>query len=675
MPQRTTKTNTQVYSSAIGGAVFEGRVWAVKPNMPSPNDATTQAAAYRTLNRNKSANVAAWLGIRYGQAPIGALRFKPCVAYTYAAGNYLMTAQPAPPYQRFAEELDSNGRTRYGMPLVGAYDWVGFGAKEAEDCATLNIFAPSGLTGRPVVVHFHGGAWGVYHAMGPQQIGDVLAAHKGCVVVTVEYPLSTFGHFPHPDLLASGEPSTAYTFMRMALKWVYDNITAFGGDPAKVVISGSSAGGAAVQLFLEDDTAQTWFSAAWIGSGGGTAQYLNASYYTPKTKRMERAIRVASPGLWSSHPSYLTVADAIAAMGFAWTMQNAMPVGYVQALADARKTPTPASVIAAQSGGDLVIVDVPTDNFYPFRRGSYYNAIEAAKAGKFRKPFVSLYAECEALNLMGGDYVSIRTSLLGLSTATLDGWAQRLGYSNYAGWVAGAWQPVGGLEGQSSAQFKTSIDPLCIDCENRRVLYTHAVFGYAAWRVARAATSTASAAAYLCCNNFSANSTWAGHSQEVALMFGQIEWLVAGLVDFPAADPAGIYANNRMDGIYASEMMMQALAAMAATGNPGGAYSYAGFDLFSDVATRPDPYDPMDPNNIYKGAQYVGTWTAFDLANQDKVNVFGKYFDPINNLNAGTFGAGGDIVAGLDGTRDARLRYVSYMGAAMAEYRLLLEGV
>jgi hypothetical protein len=66
---------------------------------------------------------------------------------------------------------------------------------------------------------------------------------------------------------------------------------------------------------------------------------------------------------------------------------------------------------------------------------------------------------------------------------------------------------------------------------------------------------------------------------------------------------------------------------MAATGNPNGPYSYAGFDLFSDPATHPAD-----------SGQFTGTWTAFNASDQGKVNMLGKYFDALNNLNAGTFG-------------------------------------
>lgn len=661
MPIRAVRTDIPVVSGSVGGATFEGRRWVVSPHVPIPLDGTTQAAAYIAANKDKTKNVAVWR-IRFGKTPTGDLRFKPCQIYVYPPGLHAAYGPGQPPYQRYATELAKVGRPEFGEPDVGDYDWIGMGTQETEDCLWLTIFAPEGATGRQVNFHISGGAWGVYHQDGPQQLGHRLAAHKGSVVVLPGYRRSIFGHFPHPDLIEDNEPSVAYTDIKKALEWVHNNIAAFGGDPAQVGISGTSAGGAAVQLLLADDDTQTWFRAALIGSGGGTARYLPASYYTKRSMKDEMAIRAASPVLFSQHPDYRTLKQAIDAMGFAWAMQHAARVETLQGLHDARTTVSADSVAAAQAGGSLVLMETATDNVYPFQRSDDYSAVEAAKSGKFRKPFVSLFAECEALNLLGDDYVSLRTALLALSTATLNGWAQRLGYADYEGWKAGAWMPVGGLESLSSSQYKTAVDPLCVDCENRRVLYTHAVFGYAAWRVARAAIETGSATSYLACNNFSANSIWAGHSQEVALMMNNVEWVVAGGGEYPDATVPGLYVNNRMDAFYVSEFMMQMLAALAATGNPNGPFSYAGFDLFADPATHPAD-----------GGQFTATWHEYEIANPGHMNVIGKYFDPLDNLNAGTFGPGGDIVAGLDIQRDARVRYVEYMEAAMLEYLSLLE--
>lgn len=681
MPIRTVITTTPAVSGIFGlnSTQLTGRRWTVQPLLPIPDDITTQAVQFVTSNRNKSANVSVWSNVQYGQDPVGALRFKPCAPYVYpTAGPYDAIVQTPPPYQRYGEELGTDGRFEFGDDDVGAYDWPGMGVKETESCLRLNIFAPEGLSNRPVIFHIHGGGWGVYHSRGPQQLGHRMAAHKGCVVVTVEYRLSTRGHFPHPDLIESNEPSVAYTDIKVALEWVYNNISAFGGDNTKICISGTSAGGAAVQLLMTDDDTQTWFSSAWIGSGGGGANYIDSDYYNDLTRLYEKAIRGMAPILSSKDPAYHRVSDAITANGFAWAMQNALRIEDLEALADAGEYLTYSSVKAAvASGSALATYTAATANIYPFKRGTHDSAIEAAKDGKYRKPFVSLYVECEALTLLAdGSTDGLRTALLNLSTDTLDSWSQRLGYIDYDGWKAAAWQPVvsvdyadvgggainyTGLGHLSSSWFGRvahspnipSADSL--EAENRRVLYTHAVFGYPAWRVARAATETASATAWLIVNNFSPNGVWASHSQEVSLMLGNIEWVVAGKKEFDviATPDPGWYVANYMDSIYASEFMMQALAALAATGDPDGAYTYLGFDLFDDPATLPSPASYVQP-----------TFQEYEVANPGYANVIGKFFDQYN-LN------------GYDPTlmswRDARSQYGDQMGAAMLEYESLLE--
>lgn len=659
MPQRIIDTSTPCFLDLGGGVILQGKRVRVYPFHVSPNDATTQAATFRAVTVSQFKPVEVYY-IRVGSA----VRFAAPAPYVYPAGTHDCTDAPTVPWQTPNEGLDTNGRPDLGLPDGGTYNWRAWSSHMSEDSLYMMLMRPVGAASAPGVCGYHGGANVINSIFGPQHRPHMLAAHKGMVCGFGAYRLTTFGHMPHEDFAVAGEPSVAYLDQKLSLQWLNTNAAAIGLDLSKLAISGTSAGGAAVLQLLADDSAQSLFASAFVGSGGGTGNYPGTTYYNDRANRAAYVSEALSPILSSLDPTYRTVKDMIDDGGdTADVMQSGLRPEHVLAFADVNTILTAASVRAAIEGtGNLVAITRPEpENVYPFKRGPYANAIEAAKAGKIRKPAIIMYAECEALNLLGGDYVSIRTTLLALPASTLDGWAQRLGYADYAGWVAGAWQPIGGLQSLPSAQFKTSIDPLAVDCENRRVLYTHAVFGYPAWRMARAATETASATVWLLLNNFSANSIWAGHSQEVPLIFGNPSWVVAGLQDFPSANPPGTYANNRMDGLYASEIMMQMLAGLAATGNPDGAYSYAGFDLF---VSNP----PADG-----GSLSLASLTANTLAQPGHHNVLGKWFDPLDNLNAGTFGPGSSITLGLDIQRDARLHYQPYMDAAYAEYFGLLE--
>jgi hypothetical protein len=177
--------------------------------------------------------------------------------------------------------------------------------------------------------------------------------------------------------------------------------------------------------------------------------------------------------------------------------------------------------------------------------------------------------------------------------------------------------------GQLAESFWISVLVINVgDTENRRVLFTDAVFGYPAWRIARACTETGSAPAWLLKNNQSLNAIFAGHSAMVSYLFGTTEWQVSGVL----GDGATADTNLHMDGILSAEIMMQKLAAHAATGNPNGAYHYDGFNLFSDPATLPTD-----------GGSITGSMTPYALTQPDMADTFGKATPGTKLLNAGTF--------------------------------------
>jgi len=145
-----------------------------------------------------------------------------------------------------------------------------------EDCLSLNVFAPAwtpvevpkGRERRPVMVWIHGGG----SAVGTSANYDVVrnyAAHDAMVVVTVNYRLGVLGWFCHPalheaDAATPQERSGNFGTLDLiaALRWVLDNIAAFGGDPACVTIFGESAGGQHVLTLLASPLAAGLFHRA-----------------------------------------------------------------------------------------------------------------------------------------------------------------------------------------------------------------------------------------------------------------------------------------------------------------------------------------------------------------------------------------------------------------------------
>lgn len=140
----------------------------------------------------------------------------------------------------------------------------------SEDCLYLNIWTSRtrGKT-KPVMVWIHGGGFSNGSAAMPLYWGDRLAK-RGVVVVSIAYRLGVFGFLAHPDQSAEAGEAGNYGLKDQvaALRWVRDNIEAFGGDPSQVTIAGQSAGAMSVSLLLAIPEAQGLFRRAIAQSGG-----------------------------------------------------------------------------------------------------------------------------------------------------------------------------------------------------------------------------------------------------------------------------------------------------------------------------------------------------------------------------------------------------------------------
>ncbi|MGA3328406.1 MAG: carboxylesterase family protein, partial [Terriglobia bacterium] len=137
----------------------------------------------------------------------------------------------------------------------------------SEDCLNLNIWsgAQQGEK-RPVLVWIHGGGFGG----GSGRIDGEPLARLGIVVVSINYRLGMLGFMAHPDLTreSPNQASGNYGLMDQiaALRWVQKNIATFGGDPERVTIGGSSAGGTSVGYLMASPLAKGLFQGAWLDS-------------------------------------------------------------------------------------------------------------------------------------------------------------------------------------------------------------------------------------------------------------------------------------------------------------------------------------------------------------------------------------------------------------------------
>ena len=158
---------------------------------------------------------------------------------------------------------------------------------QSEDCLFLNIWTPSvdRRAKRTVMVYFHGGAYAAGSGNDPLTDGALLAARGDVVVVTVTHRLNAFGYLSlariDPRFPDSG--NAGQLDLVLALRWVRDNIAAFGGDPGNVMVFGQSGGGAKIATMMATPLAKGLFHKVATMSG----QQVTASGPLNATRRAQ----------------------------------------------------------------------------------------------------------------------------------------------------------------------------------------------------------------------------------------------------------------------------------------------------------------------------------------------------------------------------------------------------
>ncbi|MHB1022448.1 MAG: carboxylesterase/lipase family protein [Acidobacteriaceae bacterium] len=197
-----------------------------------------------------------FLGVPYTAPPVGPLRWR--------------APQPAAKWKGVREATSFGARCM--QPSIYA-DMIFRDPGPSEDCLTLNIWTPARKKNAklPVMVWIYGGGYLAGGTSERRQDGENLA-HKGVIVVSMNYRLGIFGFFAHSALAAETTNHAAGNYGLMdqtaAMRWVQRNIAAFGGDPKNVTIFGESAGSISVSAQMASPLAQGLFAHA-IGESGG----------------------------------------------------------------------------------------------------------------------------------------------------------------------------------------------------------------------------------------------------------------------------------------------------------------------------------------------------------------------------------------------------------------------
>lgn len=210
-------------------------------------------------------------GIPFAAPPVGELRWK--------------APQPAEKWEGIKQTTEfAPSPIQGGNPPGG----------KSEDCLYLNVWTPakSAKEKLPVLVWIYGGGFGGGSAAYPVHDGANLAK-KGVVLVSISYRVGPLGFLAHPELTAENPNNVSGNYGLLdqiaALKWIQNNIAAFGGNPDQVTIFGESAGGIAVSMLCASPLARGLIHGAVSQSGGSFGPTRPTTYPGENMKTLKQA--------------------------------------------------------------------------------------------------------------------------------------------------------------------------------------------------------------------------------------------------------------------------------------------------------------------------------------------------------------------------------------------------
>ncbi len=243
-----------------------------------------------------------YLGIPYGKAPSGSLRFK--------------APEPQPAWDGVFNAYE------FGAICPQVYDPVEIDDPNEkvneEDCLTVNVWSPaSGTENKAVMVFIHGGGFVAGTSKSNLYHGDAIAKNGDVVYVSLNYRVGLLGYLDFSVIGGPEYADSANNGLRdqmLALQWVKENIAAFGGDPQNITVFGESAGGSSVAALLAVENPRQYFDRAIVMSG-------SPQHTAEESRSIAELIRnetgIKSAFLWKNMPTagvtYIQgqVADAV----------------------------------------------------------------------------------------------------------------------------------------------------------------------------------------------------------------------------------------------------------------------------------------------------------------------------------------------------------------------------
>lgn len=198
--------------------------------------------------------------VPYAKPPVGELRWR--------------APQPVEPWEGVLEATEFHGRCMQDDPSgppwdKDFYDDPSYMTDATEDCLYLHIWAPKDAHDAPVALWIHGGAFMAGWSF-EKEFDGAAYCKRGVIMVSVEYRCNVFGYLAHPWLTEEAGTSGNYGTLDQiaALRWVHENIGAFGGDPANITVFGQSAGAMSTQTLCSSPLAKPYIAKAILQSGG-----------------------------------------------------------------------------------------------------------------------------------------------------------------------------------------------------------------------------------------------------------------------------------------------------------------------------------------------------------------------------------------------------------------------
>lgn len=266
---------TTINKTLFAAALFFAA--ALVGNASSADRVKTSNGVVEGAGRQAS-GVRIFRGIPFAQPPTGDLRWR--------------EPQPVKGWPGVRQAMKFGSRCTQ-QPIFGDMNFRSEGM--SEDCLYLNVWTPakSDKERLPVLVYFYGGGFVAGSGDEPRYDGESIAA-KGFVAVTVNYRLGVFGFLAHPELTKESPHHAAGDYglldQTAALRWVRQNIAAFGGDPKRITIGGESAGSASVSAQMASPLSKDLFAGA-IGESGSVLSTMSS---VPLSQAEQEGVRFGS---------------------------------------------------------------------------------------------------------------------------------------------------------------------------------------------------------------------------------------------------------------------------------------------------------------------------------------------------------------------------------------------